>query len=142
MDSDTSSAAPAEEHEEHAETYIVGQDGIPGQGPHMLLVLKVTGQRITSARYSTYGCPAAAACGQFVTEHLDGRELQGKDLEAIEGIDEACILAEVGQMPLGREHCPPMTVRALRHALTQIRAIGTSGISLVDDMADNSFHGP
>ena len=102
------------------EQYIVGQEGVPGQGPHMMLILKVAGRRIASARFSTYGCPAAVACGQFVTERLDG-----KDWRELNELDEACILAGVGQMPLGREHCPPMTARALRHALEQLRALET-----------------
>ena len=83
----------------------------------MLIVLKVNEGRIVKAQFSTYGCPAAAACGQFVTE-----QAEGKTQQEAEGIEEAHILAAVGHMPLGREHCPALAVKALRNAAQQMQA--------------------
>jgi len=121
MDNDVAtSGQPASEPDQPESAdkaaYIVGQAGIPGQGPHMLIVLQVRENLIVKAQFSTYGCPAAVACGQFVCEQVEGKAWQ----EA-KGIDEDCIIAGVGQMPLGREHCPPLTVRALQDALDKLR---------------------
>jgi len=93
-----------------------GQAGTPGQGPHMILVVKACGDQIVQARFSTYGCPAAVACGQYVCE-----EIEGSTLDQAELIDEGSILKSIGRMPLGREHCPGLAVTALRRALEQIR---------------------
>ena len=98
---------------------VAGLRGVPGQGPHMLIVLRLAGGRITQAQFSTYGCPAAAACGQFVTEQVEGKNW--RDVEQ-ESICEETIVAGVGRMPLGREHCPGLAAGALRHALDQLRA--------------------
>ena len=81
----------------------------------MLIVLQVKENRIVKAQFSTYGCPAAVACGQFACE-----QLEGKPWHKLEGINEDCIIAGIGRMPLGREHCPPLTVRALQDALDKL----------------------
>ena len=93
-----------------------GQAGMPGQGPHMIIVVKAQQAQITQARFSTYGCPAAVACGQYVCE-----EIEGSTLDRADSIDEESILKAIGQMPLGREHCPGLAVTALRSALEQIK---------------------
>jgi NifU-like protein involved in Fe-S cluster formation len=85
----------------------------------MLIVLTVARERITDARYSTYGCPAAQACGQFVTERVEGMT---RDEAAL--IDNTAIVAGVGKMPLGREHCPGLAVTALRDAIANSRETG------------------
>lgn len=95
-------------------TYLVGQEGSAGQGPFMLLVLTVAGGRIEDARFQTYACPAAVACGNFVAEWVTGRTCA----EAA-ALDAGLIETGVGHMPLGREHCPVLAARALRAALAQ-----------------------
>lgn len=85
----------------------------------MALVLKIDGDRISQARFSTYGCPVATSCGQFVCDHIEGRSLEN----AAE-VNEAAIIAGVGQMPLGRDHCPGLAAGALRDALAKLNDTG------------------
>lgn len=94
---------------------LVGRQGTPGEGPFMLFVLKVDGQTIAEAKFSTYACPAAQACGQCVAEYIEG-----KAAKEVSSVDEAWILKTIGQMPLGREHCPGLAANALRDALQQL----------------------
>jgi NifU-like protein involved in Fe-S cluster formation len=95
----------------------VGVAGVPGQGPHMAIVLYFSGRLIHKARFSTYGCPAAQSCGQFVCD-----KIEGGSLESAATVDEAAILAGVGHRPLGREHCPGLAVGALRDAISKVGA--------------------
>ncbi len=83
----------------------------------MVIVIKMVDDIVQQARYSTYGCPAAQACGQFVCD-----EIEGKPVSEIYKIDEDYILKGVGQMPLGREHCPGLAVGALESARAQIES--------------------
>jgi NifU-like protein involved in Fe-S cluster formation len=78
----------------------------------MVIVLKMRGDVIIDARYTTYPCPAAHACGQYVAERVEGMTTE----EAAK-IDEGIILKGVGNMPLGREHCPRLAAEALANAL-------------------------
>ena len=96
-------------------TSLVGVAGTPGQGPHMIIILKAEDEVIRSAQFHTYGCPAAIACGQFVCD-----EVEGMKADQAAGIDEKYILAGVGQMPLGREHCPKLATTALQNALENL----------------------
>ena len=101
----------------------MGQAGVAGQGPHMIIVLKVCLDRVVQARFSTYGCPAANACCQCVCE-----EVEGKTTDEASQIDEAFITRSIGAMPLGREHCPGLAVTALRLALDQVRNSAKGGL--------------
>ena len=80
----------------------------------MLIVLQIDADHILEAKFQTYGCPAAISCGQYVTE-----QVQGKTFTEAASIDANAIITGVGQMPLGREHCPGMTANALHKALEQ-----------------------
>jgi nitrogen fixation NifU-like protein len=91
---------------------VVGRQGTPGQGPHMVLYLRLEADRIMDARFQTYGCPAAIACGSWLSEWVIGRTTEEAiALTALE-VDEG-----LGHLPLGKEHCPPLAVGALRAAL-------------------------
>ena len=93
---------------------VVGLSGTPGQGPHMVLLLHVQDDTIQEARFSTYGCPAAVACGQWITN-----EVEGKSITETRNITEAALLVGTGPMPLGREHCPALAISALQDALNK-----------------------
>ncbi|MBV9852088.1 MAG: iron-sulfur cluster assembly scaffold protein [Armatimonadetes bacterium] len=99
-------------------TYLVGREGTAGQGPFMLLALEVRGGRVVDARFQTYPCPAAAACGEFVAGWVTGKTLAGAA-----ALDGALIESSIGKMPLGREHCPVLAVKALREALAQAQTL-------------------
>ena len=97
---------------------VVGVSGTPGQGPFMAIVLRVSTGAIVSARYTTYGCTVAHACGQWLCTAIEGMALSSARL-----IDEQALTEGVGHMPLGREHCPRLAVSALRHAVDQIEDV-------------------
>ncbi len=80
----------------------------------MIIMLRVSEGLIVEAKYSTYGCPAAKACGEYVTGSAEGQRVFDAG-----DIDEAAVLREVGAMPLGREHCPRLAVNALRDAMSK-----------------------
>ena len=90
----------------------VGQEGVPGQGPYMTVYLKVVRETIEDARFETYSCPYAVACGSWVTRWAVGRTAEQARL--LETGDLSLIL---GGLPLGKEHCASLAVNALRKAL-------------------------
>jgi NifU-like protein involved in Fe-S cluster formation len=94
--------------------YTAGQVGRPGEGPFMTIILTLVGERIIDAKFQTYPCPAASACGHFVTTWAEG-----KTLSEIPTLTEDILLASTGAMPLGREHCPGLAVNALRDSLAR-----------------------
>src|SRR5947207_2670244 len=94
-----------------------GCAGTPGCGPYMLIYLKVQQDRIETAHFQTYGCPAVIACGSWLTRWAEGRTLA--EASKIEANDLRIIL---GGLPAGKEHCPELAVGALQNALSQITA--------------------
>ena len=97
---------------------LSGVEGIPGHGPHMIIILHVRSKDniIASARFSSYKCPAAQACGQWVTEAVEG-----KPLADVKALTEQDVIAGAGGMPLGREHCPKLAIDALYNALAEAK---------------------
>jgi nitrogen fixation NifU-like protein len=91
---------------------VVGRQGTPGQGPHMVLYLRLEADRIADARFQTYGCPAAIACGSWLSEWVIGRTKEEALLLSASQVNEG-----LGGLPLGKEHCPPLAVGALRDAV-------------------------
>lgn len=90
----------------------IGQEGVPGEGPFMTMYLKLDGDQVREARFETYGCPYAVACGAWVTRWVVGRTAEKARL--LEASDLSAIL---GGLPLGKEHCAGLAVGALRRAL-------------------------
>lgn len=92
----------------------VGQAGTPGQGPFLVIHLRLEGERIAEARFRTYGCPVAIACGSLITEWV-----RGKTAAEAGEMDAEALAARLGEVPLGKEHLPELAVAALRSALGQ-----------------------
>lgn len=91
----------------------VGQSGSPGEGPYMLMGLWVNAQIIRQARFETYGCPVARACGSWVTEWLHDRPLK------VAAVLEAGDLERVmGGLPTGKEYCAALAVGATKDGLS------------------------
>lgn len=98
---------------------VVGQDGVSGEGPYMMLYLCMTPEqsdRIDEAWFETYGCPAAIACGSWLAKWLQGRTVS--EAGKIEPQD---LMVVLGGLPLGKEHCAHMTIKALRRGLSQVQ---------------------
>ncbi len=100
----------------------VGQDGEEGQGPWMRISLRVQVQaqadssenRIEEARFETYSCPAAIACGNWLCGWL-----RGKSLALAQRIEAGDLSLLLGGLPPGKESCARMTIRALSRALSR-----------------------
>jgi len=92
----------------------VGQAGEPGSGPFMVLHLAVDGERVTAARFQTYGCGPAIAAGSFLTEHIIGRS---RMYCASLGTED--IVDGLGGMPEDKLHCAQLAIDALREALAK-----------------------
>jgi NifU-like protein involved in Fe-S cluster formation len=52
-----------------------GHAGAPGQGPFLILYLRIAGGKITAAKFQTYRCGSTIACGSMLTELILGRSL-------------------------------------------------------------------
>ena len=52
---------------------LTGTAGTPGNGPFMILSLRVGDRRITAAKFQTYGCGPTIASGSMLTEMIIGR---------------------------------------------------------------------
>jgi nitrogen fixation NifU-like protein len=90
----------------------VGQAGTPGQGPFMVLYLRLDGDRVTEARFQTYGCGPAIAAGSMLTVLVTGRTVAECLALTAEELTEA-----LGGVPPEKQHCPALAIQALRAAL-------------------------
>ena len=96
---------------------VIGQQGFVGEGPFMILALRVQNAVIREGRFETYGCPAAIACGSWLMKWIEGKTTD----EASE-ITASDLSVALGGLPLGKEHCAELTIDALRCALHEIEA--------------------
>lgn len=97
------------------EPEAVGRVGVPGEGPFMTMYLRSDGKHIQEARFETYGCPTAIACGSWVTQWVVGRSVdQAKALSAQD------LMLVLGGLPLGKEHCAGLAAGSLQDALARI----------------------
>jgi nitrogen fixation NifU-like protein len=90
----------------------VGQTGTPGQGPFLILQLRLNGGVVAAARFQTYGCGASIAAGSMLTEMIIGRTVADCLALTPEHLSQA-----LGGFPPDKQHCPIMAVAALREAL-------------------------
>ena len=90
-----------------------GTAGTPGDGPYVVLWLRVEEETIVQAAYQTFGCPAAIASASMAAELVEGREIS----EVLQ-IDEAQLDRALCGLPEGKEHCPRLAIQALVAALT------------------------
>lgn len=68
--------------------------------------------QLLDARYQTYGCPTARACGALACKLLTGRSVEQAALIAASDL-----VVILGGVPEGKEHCPKMTYEAIQTAL-------------------------
>jgi nitrogen fixation NifU-like protein len=93
---------------------LTGHAGTPGRGPFMVLFLKVEQDRITAAKYETYGCGPTIASGSMLTEMIMGRtiaecrEMKFEDL-----------IAALDGAPPDKLHCPALAIGPLRDGLSK-----------------------
>ena len=94
---------------------VVGREGAPGEGPYMTVGLRLESGLIAEARFETYGCPSAIACGSWMTRWMEGR--QPESTLVLEAGD----LVKLLGLPLGKEHVAVLAVKALNLAVGEWR---------------------
>lgn len=97
----------------------VGVRTNPVCGDTMRLMIRVTDERITAARWQTVGCPAAIATSSIATELIAGRTL-----DDVLGLTRAQLAAAAGGLPKSKLHCSVLAADALRAAIADYRAKG------------------
>jgi len=89
----------------------LGQVGVPGDGPFVILWFDVDGTRICDAAWSSNGCPTSMACASMTVQVLKGRTidqallLTAKDLELL-----------LHGLPDGKGDCAVRAISAIHHA--------------------------
>jgi len=90
----------------------VGKAGNPVCGDIMNLYIKVQDNRITEAKFKTFGCGAAIATSSMVTEMVKGKTIE----EALRISNRAVAEALDGLPPINM-HCSVLAEEALRSAI-------------------------
>jgi nitrogen fixation protein NifU and related proteins len=89
-----------------------GTAGVPGEGPYLIVWLRVEAGVVREAAYRTFGCPAAIASASVLCELV-----VGEAVDVAARLSEADLVSALGGLPEGKEHCPPLAVGALRRAV-------------------------
>ncbi len=90
----------------------VGVAGTPGQGPFMILMLRVQNDRVIKAKCETHGCGVTIAAGSMLTELIANCSLDDCRTITAERLTQA-----LGGVPSDKAHSPALAVAALRNAL-------------------------
>jgi nitrogen fixation NifU-like protein len=91
---------------------LIGLVGTPGQGPFLLLCLRVKDGIVVEARFQTYGCGPTIAAGSLLTEMITDRPIADCSAITPEQLTEA-----LGGVPPDKLHSPALAVGALHAAL-------------------------
>lgn len=92
----------------------VGVAGSEGEGPWMRLQFRDKDGVVESARYETYGCLVARACGEAVCSMVEGR-----DIGTLAGLTAREVTARLEPFPEGKGHCVQLVLDCLREATGQ-----------------------
>lgn len=90
----------------------VGKAGNPVCGDIMNLYIKVQDNRITEAKFKTFGCGAAIATSSMVTEMV-----KGKTIEEALRISNRAVAEALDGLPPIKMHCSVLAEEALRSAI-------------------------
>ncbi len=89
-----------------------GLVGTPDCGEMMKITLKIEGDRIVDAKFSTFGCGAAISTSATVTELIKGKTVD----EALTVGSKVVAQALIGAPPV-KKHCSMLTQDALKAAI-------------------------
>lgn len=90
----------------------VGEVGAVSCGDVMRISIKVEANRITDARFRTYGCGTAVATSSMATELIRGKTVE----EALNFSGES-LIAAFGGIPPAKAHCPVLAEEAVKAAV-------------------------
>ncbi len=97
----------------------VGTVGNPACGDVMRLYLKVDGEKISDAKFKTFGCGAAIATSSMATEMIKDKTVE----EASEITNEAVAEALDG-LPPNKMHCSVLAQEAIEAAIKDYKGKG------------------
>jgi nitrogen fixation NifU-like protein len=90
----------------------VGEIGNPVCGDIMKLYIRVKDDRITEAKFKTFGCGAAIATSSMITELV-----KNKTLEEAEKISKQTVAEALDGLPANKMHCSNLAADALHKAI-------------------------
>ncbi len=102
---------------EMADADGVGTEGNPVCGDMMKIFIKVKDDKITEAKFQTFGCGAAIAVSSIVTEMAQGLTLD----EALK-ITKASLAEALDGLPPQKMHCSNLGADALRKAIEDYKS--------------------
>jgi nitrogen fixation NifU-like protein len=94
---------------------LTGHAGAPGRGAFLILFLELDADRITAAKYHTYGCGPTIASGSMLTELIVGRTVA-----ECRGLTTEDLIAALDGVPPDKLHCPALAIAALHDALNHL----------------------
>lgn len=92
----------------------VGLVGIPGQGRHLVLYLKIGEGRVRDASFQCHGCGATVASGSMLVEMIVDHTI-----DECRQITHSQLDKKLGGLPADKRHCAGYAVRALNQALEE-----------------------
>jgi nitrogen fixation NifU-like protein len=95
----------------------VGTEGNPVCGDMMKIFIKVADDKVTDAKFQTFGCGAAIAVSSMVTEMVKGMTLD----DALK-ITKASLAEALDGLPPQKMHCSNLGADALRKAIEDYRS--------------------
>ena len=94
----------------------VGEAQNPACGDTMRLFIKVAGNRISDAKFLTFGCSVAIASSSITTEMI-----KGKTIEEVLAISDEMVARALGGLPPTKIHCSVLAEKALANAISDYR---------------------
>jgi len=90
----------------------IGEVGNPVCGDMMTFYIKVRDERITEVKFKTFGCVAAIAVSNMVSEMA-----KGKTLQDAKSITKQAVADELDGLPKEKMHCSNLGAEALAGAI-------------------------
>ena len=90
----------------------VGTVGNPACGDVMRLYIKVEDEKITEAKFKTFGCGAAIATSSMATEMI-----KDKSLEDAEKVTNEAVAEALDGLPPNKMHCSVLAQEAIEAAI-------------------------
>jgi NifU-like protein involved in Fe-S cluster formation len=94
----------------------VGEADLRGRAPRFTIYLKANGDRVTQARFQTFGCGYSIAACSALTEMVTG-----KTISECQAITPDQVVAALDGMPEEKRFCADLAVAALRDALEKLK---------------------
>ncbi|KJR40203.1 NIF system FeS cluster assembly, NifU-like protein [Candidatus Magnetoovum chiemensis] len=94
----------------------IGMEGNPTCGDAMKLFIKVEDNKITEAKFQTFGCGAAIAVSSMITEMVVGKTIEEALLITKESVADA-----LDGLPPQKMHCSNLGADALHKAIEDYR---------------------